>query len=319
MSKTAHRLPTDGIERRIPIGEKHIWSVYIVRIQIAIQKSDTAARNRIERIPSVRLILFYESLFREYGKPTARVTTIKWYIPCEIAGCELQFVVSPQKTEDGFVGRLHPFHPPVHFPQNAKASDLSDPVISFIQQLHCFQTTKSLPRTKYLQLNLQVNGTTRGPATHRLGPFEINADPESGPRVRVGSRENGTEPMQQKDERGLEGSARHGESNADRLICSDGGKITVCPDCESSKIEVVSAPSVQRDGVTESGYRCGDCKSTFTDPDTRYPEREMDRPGLAGDLADLDPSTPLEDLSEALDLSGTRPRKTSGAVTQEDS
>jgi len=89
---------------------------------------------------------------------------------------------------------------------------------------------------------------------------------------------------------------------ADPEPVADGGKITVCPSCESSKIEVVSTPSVQRNDVKGPGYRCANCRSTFTDPDTREPKRQMDRPGLAGELARLDPSTSLEDLPEVLDL-----------------
>jgi len=74
-------------------------------------------------------------------------------------------------------------------------------------------------------------------------------------------------------------------------------EVSVCPDCDSSKIRVVSAGSVQTSERPPGRYRCRGCDARFDSPSTRPPQSTSVAQGLAGKLADPEVET-LADLTE---------------------
>lgn len=72
-------------------------------------------------------------------------------------------------------------------------------------------------------------------------------------------------------------------------------KITVCPECESSHINLVSTRNIRNPKNDWGKYHCGDCDHRFDEPATREPRHVGTRTGLAGRLADPE-ITSIEDL-----------------------
>jgi hypothetical protein len=72
----------------------------------------------------------------------------------------------------------------------------------------------------------------------------------------------------------------------DHDIVSDGGTIPVCPSCGSARYHPVVGDN--HVAPSEYDYYCRDCETTFDDLDSREPDQETFRRGLAGRLDDLD-------------------------------
>lgn len=77
---------------------------------------------------------------------------------------------------------------------------------------------------------------------------------------------------------------------------ADGGEITVCPQCDSADVSIVSARSAGDGGPATGRYHCAACEGHFDEPAERPPESAPGRAGLAGFLANAPPNADWDDL-----------------------
>lgn len=82
----------------------------------------------------------------------------------------------------------------------------------------------------------------------------------------------------------------------EREIAPDGGTVDACPECDSTRIRTLVDHPIRGEDA-DHDHLCQDCGHTFDDPVERAPHRDRPpRHGLAGDLAEADPS----DIGEPL-------------------
>lgn len=74
-------------------------------------------------------------------------------------------------------------------------------------------------------------------------------------------------------------------------IRADGGEITVCPECDTHHIEVLTGDARAAGGTVQGRYRCNECGARFDDPATRPPRRQTapNAGTAARALTDADP------------------------------
>jgi len=90
------------------------------------------------------------------------------------------------------------------------------------------------------------------------------------------------------------------EAGVDGDIVTDGGTITVCPECDEAAISrrVPDHPMSPDSSTTE--WYCLNCQASFDDPIEREPRGPGSRSGLAGELARADPDDLVTDGGEEI-------------------